>query len=531
MHHPDIAKKSDALTKEEIDALKEKLEVAEKEKNKENDQITIKNTLINTLTKELDFDSSKITLINYIEQMKEKSETDEKSIKEKYDEANKLYLNITEEDLNIEEFDYDTLKESVDQKLKKYEENLTKNTTLVESFVQSMKKELSDKTDIKEYSDEIKSSHKEICIKFSEKETNIKDLYFAIEDIYIDIEDFNFDEFKEEYEEAKQKHSKKLIECNTKKENFAKQLEVKQKETDKFQKEYENEFKKLGFETEEAYKSSILDEDEIETVKAEIKRFNDSCIETKTKLTELKDSLKDKKQIDLEKDKEELEKLQEVLTGKKEEQVSASSKYDMNQKILVKLKSGSDDVLKQIELYAILEELYKTASGNLSGKRRIEFEQYVQAAYFDMILIEANKRLVKMTSSRFELVRKENSSKLSDKIGLDLEVIDNYTGKRRDVKSLSGGESFKAALSLSLGVSDVIQSYSGGVVVDTLFIDEGFGSLDVESREQAINTLNMLTDNNKLIGIISHVTELKERIDKKIVIEKTAEGSKISFEV
>ena len=112
-----------------------------------------------------------------------------------------------------------------------------------------------------------------------------------------------------------------------------------------------------------------------------------------------------------------------------------------------------------------------------------------------------------------------------------MEVIDNYSGKKRDVKSLSGGESFKAALSLALGLSDVIQSYSGGIVVDTMFIDEAFGSLDDESREQAINTLNQLTDNNKLIGIISHVTELKERIDKKIIITKSQEGSNINIEL
>ena len=135
-----------------------------------------------------------------------------------------------------------------------------------------------------------------------------------------------------------------------------------------------------------------------------------------------------------------------------------------------------------------------------------------------------------MTDNRFLFVRKESSERVSDKIGLELEVIDNYNGKRRDVKSLSGGEAFKAALSLALGLSDVIQSYSGGIVVDTMFIDEGFGSLDTESREQAINTLNQLTDNHKLIGIISHVTELKERIDKKVIVTKSTEGSKITIE-
>ena len=188
------------------------------------------------------------------------------------------------------------------------------------------------------------------------------------------------------------------------------------------------------------------------------------------------------------------------------------------------------ELKKKMKDFLIYDELNRTANGTLPGKKRIEFEQYVQATYFDMVILEANKRLAKMTENRYWLVRKEEPEKISDKVGLDLEVVDNYNGKKRDVKSLSGGEAFKATLSLALGLSDVIQSYSGGVVIDTLFIDEGFGSLDTESREQAINTLSLLIDNNKLIGIISHVTELKERIDKKIIVTKTNDGSKIEIE-
>ncbi len=149
----------------------------------------------------------------------------------------------------------------------------------------------------------------------------------------------------------------------------------------------------------------------------------------------------------------------------------------------------------------------------------------MQAAYFSRILEQANLRLSEMTSGRYELRRREEATDLRVKFGLDLDVMDNYNGCLRDVKSLSGGESFKASLALALGLSDVVQSGSGGVRIETMFIDEGFGSLDDESRRQAIATLSKLAGGGRLVGIISHVSELKEQIDRQIVVSRGLTGS------
>ncbi len=524
IHHPELAKKNKALSKEELEKLKLKKEIKEKEKNKASEQVTILKTKIDTLMKDLNCDLD-------INSINEKYQKQESTIKEKLAEINDLYLTITGEELDIEEFDYESLKEDFIKKKKLVEDIIIKNNALIDSFSKSMNKELSKEEDIKKYGEDINVNYEEASKVYKEVSNTICNLYYEIEESVIDIEEFEFESFKEKYEESKKEYSKKIIECNTRKSQFLETLEEKSKELKELKVEYENAYKALGFENEEEYKSILMEEDALNSVIKSIQEYHNVCIETKTKIKELEESLKGKEKIDTAKDKEELEALKNNISELKQTQMYLNSKYVSNNETLGNLNQNSEDLIKQTESYVTLEELYKTASGTLSGKRRIEFEQYVQAAYFDMILIEANKRLVKMTGNRYELVRKENASRISEKIGLDLEVIDNYTGKRRDVKSLSGGESFKAALSLSLGVSDVIQSYSGGVVVDTLFIDEGFGSLDTESREQAINTLNLLTDNNKLIGIISHVTELKERIDKKIIIEKTSSGSEIHFEI
>ena len=170
--------------------------------------------------------------------------------------------------------------------------------------------------------------------------------------------------------------------------------------------------------------------------------------------------------------------------------------------------------------YKWVRALADTAGGTLGGKRKIELETYVQMAYFDRILRKANLRFLTMSGGQYELKRQEDGANKKEKAGLDLNVIDHYNGTERSVRTLSGGESFQASLSLALGLSDEIQSYAGGIQLDAMFVDEGFGSLDEESLNQAVKALEGLAGGNCMVGIISHVPELKERIEKKIVVTK-----------
>ena len=175
----------------------------------------------------------------------------------------------------------------------------------------------------------------------------------------------------------------------------------------------------------------------------------------------------------------------------------------------------------------------RTAEGSGFAKGKFSFESYVQAKYFEQIIDLANVRLEKMTSGRFVLLRREEAATKASQTGLEIDVLDKNTGKVRHGESLSGGEAFMASLSMALGMSDVIASSQGGIKLEAMFIDEGFGSLDSNSLENAITILNDLSgDNNGMkrpVGIISHVDMLKERIDNKIVVERGIKGSHIMF--
>lgn len=234
----------------------------------------------------------------------------------------------------------------------------------------------------------------------------------------------------------------------------------------------------------------------------------------------LENALKEFKEIDLAALNEKSLKLNEY---KKDVDKTAKSLYSRieNNKSRVDDISKKRDILKGYDdKYVWLKALSETANGDISGKEKITLETFVQMTYFDSIIRKANIRLLTMSDGQYELVRRSDAETLKKNEGLALDVIDHFNGSSRSVSTLSGGESFMASLCLALGLSDEIQSSNGGIKLDTMFVDEGFGSLDGEALDRALSALTSLSQGNRLVGIISHVDVLRDRIDNKIVITK-----------
>ena len=304
-------------------------------------------------------------------------------------------------------------------------------------------------------------------------------------------------------------------------------LAVSRTQAEELERAYRRSLADAGFESEKDYLSAVRPAEEIEALRQGLTAYRDDLGRTQEAVRRLEAAAAGKSPADL-------PKLERELAAEQGKQLSSETAFhalsvrlENNRSVERRLTAALGERKKLEEEYARVRGLSRTANGELSGKQKLDFEQYVQAAYFGRVLGQANRRLSAMTNGRYVLLRREDASNLQSKSGLELEVLDHYTGLRRDVRSLSGGESFKASLALALGLSDAVQSFAGGVRIETMFIDEGFGSLDDESRQQAVATLAALAEGDRLVGIISHVSELREQIDRQIVIQKGIHGSKI----
>lgn len=264
-------------------------------------------------------------------------------------------------------------------------------------------------------------------------------------------------------------------------------------------------------------------EDALQTAQTVYDAAKTKADNTATEIQTLQSQLGDSQPLDLDALKQEKGITESTQRGLSESNRIVSTRKSANQTALNAISKTANTIAELEERYKWLKEISDTANGDISGKEKIKLETYIQASYFDRIIARANIRLLQMSNSQFELKRRDVSGKQGQS-GLDLNVIDHYNGTERDAKTLSGGESFIASLSLALGLSDEIQNNAGGIRLDSMFVDEGFDSLDDTKLSQAIQALMGISQTNRLIGIISHVTGLDEKIGRKIVVTKDRTG-------
>ena len=282
-----------------------------------------------------------------------------------------------------------------------------------------------------------------------------------------------------------------------------------------------------GFNGFTTYHQAKMSEQEIHSLQQEVRSYREEYRSVSDRLHELTNLLIGIQEPDVSGLNIAFENMNHVIQELQNRYTHLFVRISENEKIVVKIETINSEIKSLEEKYQLIGHLYEMSKGQ--NTYRITFERYVLASFLDDILREANQRLGKMTNGRYQLLRKTDRSKGNVQSGLELLVFDQYTGQERHVKTLSGGESFKAALSLALGLADIVQQYAGGVSLETMFIDEGFGTLDPESLDQSIEALIDIQSSGRLVGIISHVPELKERIDARLEVVATKSGSTTEF--
>lgn len=350
----------------------------------------------------------------------------------------------------------------------------------------------------------------------------------------IEAEIRNMESACEEYDVRWEKIQKKTAECREKISDLRARLEEKRRQIEKLTKEgerlaaeYKEGLSQAGFDSEQEYQRARMEEEEQKELQNVIETYRQAMSEAEGALKTLRADAEGLVPVDLEENRRRQGELRSRSEALEKEIKSLEQICEVDGECVEMLRKNREEMEKLREQWTMTQDLSETFNGKKTGQAKINLEAYVQRHYFRRVIEAANQRLRVMTGETFVLRCKEEAKNNRSQSGLDLDVFDCNTGKWRDVSTLSGGESFMAALAMALGLSDVVQEQAGGIRLESMFIDEGFGSLDEESLKQALTLLDQLAGGNRLIGVISHVEELKNRIDNKIVIEKGMFGSRI----
>lgn len=402
-----------------------------------------------------------------------------------------------------------------------------------------IEKSESEKTKLQKDIQQFAAEVTDLTVQFTEKKTEVMRLMKVIPENLRSEPEYEksvaasikqFEKLLKKLDEAKhrvQAGKEKLSAETARLQDAKKYHEAKQTELQTERELFIHKLSEQGFENYGVYNGSKKSESEVQVLENQIRGYREEFRSVTDRLKELTERLTDVKIPDVEGLKISLGKLGNEIEELNQRRTDLIVKKRDNEAIYQRVGQLNDQMKVLEERYKLIGHLYEIAKGQ--NTYRITFERYVLAAFLDDILREANGRLRKMTSGRFQLLRKTDRSKGNVQSGLELLVYDQYTGQERHVKTLSGGESFKAALSLALGLADVVQNYAGGVSLETMFIDEGFGTLDPESLDQAIEALMDIQSSGRLVGIISHVPELKERIDIRLEVIAGQTGSRTEF--
>lgn len=483
-------------------------------------------------------------------------EEKEKELQEKEEAYQKIFDKTKEEKIRKDELEKELGQESgfsredyakIEDMLKECVKKCAVNETAVTSLSFTAKRwdeESEEKERIQHRLEEIQNQSTILTKEAGEAETRLQIRKTKYNQIRERLEYPSYEEAQQEAEKLRESENQiqEAIRRSRKKEEEARSAQIAAQkaleeaaETRNTQKMEERELEKRL--EDERKRLNLQDGSDVRMTRSQVEGLRKQLEDYRINL-QVKESEKKRLETELSgKKKEDISMYDKRIAKKEEEQKKAKEEQKvLNQDILVH-KKFCDEICMKLEESAQMEQKYvvwkrlsDTANGEIAGKEKITFERFVQSVYFHYVLDAANERMLRMSDQRYILMRKEEADYKNMQTGLDLEVMDQWTGKIRNIQSLSGGESFKAALSLALGLSDVIQNQKGGIQIDTVFIDEGFGSLDSESLAKAMEIMqNLSMEGNKLVGIISHVDELKDQIDQKIQVTRHKDGSMVKL--